>query len=166
MPYAHFQIPCQGGEGEDALNTFLKRHRVLKVEKHFIAAGGDSFWAYHVQFEQTASVGGGGGGGASASAAPSGPKKGMVDYKERLSEADFALFLKLKDWRKSRAGADGVEAYNVFTNAQLAEIATQRCATLASLKQVPGVGVGRVERYGAAVLELLQTSAGTPAPTA
>ncbi len=165
MPYAHFQIPCQGGDGEDALNSFLKRHRVLKVEKHFVAAGGDSFWAYQVQYEQTASVGGGGSGGA-VSAAPSGPRKGMVDYKERLSEADFALFLQLKDWRKSRAETDGVEAYNVFTNAQLAEIAVQRCATLAALKQVPGVGEGRVEKYGAAVMDLLQKLAGTAAATA
>lgn len=158
MPYAHFQIPCQGGDGEDALNGFLKRHRVLKMEKHFVAAGVDSFWAYQVQYEQTAPAGGGSSSGTAS--APAGSKKGMVDYKEKLSEADFALFLQLKDWRKTRAEADGVEAYNVFTNAQLAEIAMQRCATLAALKQVPGVGDGRVEKYGAAVLDLLKELGG------
>lgn len=45
MPYQHFQIPCAGGEAETELNRFLQERRILKVEKQFVAAGVDSFWA-------------------------------------------------------------------------------------------------------------------------
>ncbi len=159
MPYRHFQVPCSGGEVEEALNRFLQQSRVLKVEKQFVAAGSDSFWAYQVHHED---------GQAARSAAPGISdvnRKGMVDYKALLSEADFTLFLKLKEWRKERAQKDGVEAFTIFTNAQLADIAHRRCANLAALKEISGIGEGRVEKYGAPVLDLVKESPPAPQST-
>lgn len=49
MPYRHFQVPYSGGEVEEVMTRFLHQHRVLKVEKQFVATGLDSFWAYPVQ---------------------------------------------------------------------------------------------------------------------
>lgn len=57
MPYAHFQIPGYGGEPEERLNGFLSSHRILKVEKHFVAAGSESYWAYQVEYGESASAG-------------------------------------------------------------------------------------------------------------
>ena len=50
--------------------------------------------------------------------------KQRVDYKEVLSPADFALFAKLRDWRKATAEQEGIPVYAVLTNEQLAAIAT------------------------------------------
>jgi superfamily II DNA helicase RecQ len=47
-------------------------------------------------------------------------------------------------------------AYAVFTNEQLAEIAKARCATLADLGKIEGIGPARVEKYGEAVLTNLR----------
>ena len=55
-----------------------------------MAAGAESFWAYLVHYAA---------GEPSGSAAA---KKPLVDYRELLGEGDFALYLKLRDWRKER----------------------------------------------------------------
>lgn len=154
MPYRHFQVPCSGGETEEAFNRFLSQHRVLKVEKEFVPAGQDSFWAYQVHYDANAAARGGPGTPGTGIADVN--KKGMVDYKALLNDADFTLYLRLKEWRKERAQRDGVEAFTVFTNAQLADIAQRRCATLEALKEISGVGEGRVEKYGASMLALLK----------
>ena len=50
----------------------------------------------------------------------------------------------------------GVPAYVVFHDATLAELARMRPQTEAALAQISGVGTRKLERYGAALLELLQ----------
>jgi superfamily II DNA helicase RecQ len=154
MPYRHFQIPCSGGEIEAAMTQFLNQHRVLKVEKQFVEAGLDSFWAYQIHYDD-----------ALKPALPPGisvaGKKGLIDYKAILNGADFSLFLKLKEWRKARAGKDAVEPFTIFTNAQLADVAQRRCATLEALREISGIGDARIERYADAVLGLMKEA---PAP--
>jgi len=131
------------------MTIFLNQHRVLKVEKQFVAAGLDSFWAYQVHYDDQAKA-------ATPPFNISDPtKKGMIDYKATLNEADFALFLKLKDWRKERAQKDAVEPFTIFTNAQLADVAQKRCTTLEALREIPGIGEARMEKYGADVLKLV-----------
>lgn len=150
MPYRHFQVPCSGGEVEATMTTFLHTHRVLKVEKQFVAAGLDSFWAYQVHYDDVPKPGPASGGISDPA------KKGMIDYKTVLNEADFNLFLKLKDWRKERAQKDAMEPFTIFTNAQLADVAQKRCATLEALREISGIGGARSEKYGAEVLLLVK----------
>ncbi len=145
---------------EEAFNRFLCQHRVLKVEKEFVPAGQDSFWAYQVHYDVAGTARGAMGAPGIADVS----KKGMVDYKAVLKEADFNLFLKLKEWRKERAERDGVEAFTVFTNAQLADIAQRRCDSLQALKEISGVGEGRVEKYGMPLLSLLKELTGSKPP--
>ncbi len=47
-------------------------------------------------------------------------------------------------------------AYVVFHDATLAELARSRPLTEAALAQISGLGRRKLERYGAALLELLQ----------
>jgi len=61
-----------------------------------------------------------------------------------LSQEDFALFVKLRDWRKQAASLEAVPVYTIFTNEQLAAIAQKRTATLSDLKTINGVGESRV----------------------
>jgi superfamily II DNA helicase RecQ len=75
------------------------------------------------------------------------------------------VFARLRALRKERADADGVPAYAVFTNDQLAEMVQHRAVTAAALREIAGVGEARAEKYGAAFLAVL-TEAALPAVVA
>jgi superfamily II DNA helicase RecQ len=82
--------------------------------------------------------------------------RGKVDYKEVLNADDFAVFARLRVWRKDVAQQEGIPLYTVFTNEQLAQIVQQRVQTKADLQANAGVGDARVEKYGPRLLEVLQ----------
>jgi ATP-dependent DNA helicase RecQ len=65
------------------------------------------------------------------------------------------LFDKLRDWRRAEAQAQSVPAYVIFQDRTLVEIAAVRPRSLDQLASVPGVGRTKLERYGGAVLGLI-----------
>jgi ATP-dependent DNA helicase RecQ len=67
-----------------------------------------------------------------------------------------ALFQTLRAWRLQVAREHGVSAYTVFHDATLEEIARRRPGSTDELRAVTGVGAVKLERYGAAVLDLIQ----------
>jgi DNA helicase II / ATP-dependent DNA helicase PcrA len=69
-------------------------------------------------------------------------------------DADDPLFARLRTWRLATAKEQGVPAYVVFSDATLQAIAARKPASVAELAGVPGVGAVKLDRYGAAVLEL------------
>ncbi|HXW46710.1 MAG TPA: ATP-dependent DNA helicase UvrD2 [Streptosporangiaceae bacterium] len=90
----------------------------------------------------------GGRGGAGA--------KGGRDRRKPAAGADpdDPVFVRLRAWRLVTAREQSVPAYVVFSDATLQAIAARRPATMAQLAGVPGVGAVKLDRYGAAVLEL------------
>jgi ATP-dependent DNA helicase RecQ len=66
------------------------------------------------------------------------------------------LFQALRAWRLQVAREHGVPAYTVFHDATLEEIARRRPGSTEELGDVSGVGAIKLERYGAAVLDLVQ----------
>jgi superfamily II DNA helicase RecQ len=125
------------------LNRFLTAHRILAVDRHVTRDGGASVWAVCVSYEP-----------AGASGAPAG-RRSKVDYREVLSEADFMLYARLRSLRKEIAEREGVPLYSLFTNDQMAEMVTRRVSSIGALREIPGIGEGRVEKYGAAFLAAL-----------
>jgi ATP-dependent DNA helicase RecQ len=77
--------------------------------------------------------------------------------------AHLALFETLRAWRLQVAREHGVPAYTVFHDATLEEIARRRPGSTEELRAVSGVGAVKLERYGPAVLELVQGA--QPGPT-
>ncbi|HYH33635.1 MAG TPA: UvrD-helicase domain-containing protein [Nocardioides sp.] len=71
---------------------------------------------------------------------------------------DEALFERLREWRRARAGEEAVPAYVVFTDATLQLIAEHRPASEKALLAISGVGRAKLERYGVDVLDLLARS--------
>jgi ATP-dependent DNA helicase RecQ len=69
---------------------------------------------------------------------------------------DAARFERLRALRRRLADAEGVPAYIVFSDAVLRAMAARAPRTTGELLEVPGVGPVKLERYGAAFLELLQ----------
>ncbi|MCP5045386.1 MAG: hypothetical protein GY944_30530, partial [bacterium] len=55
-------------------------------------------------------------------------------------------------WRKERAGHDGFPPYIIFSNRELAAIATLAPPTTTALQEIDGIGPAKAERYGKAVL--------------
>lgn len=155
-----FAIPAlHPGDAQHEVNAFCAAHRVVSIERQFVAAGSGSYWALCVVVAT-------GSGPLPASlkvadrraAARTSAAAQRVDYKDVLTAGEFALYAALRAWRKTAAEMEGVPIYGVFTNEQLAEIARRRVDTLTALGGIDGIGPARLERYGAAVLAIVQTA--------
>lgn len=74
-----------------------------------------------------------------------------------LTPAQEQLYALLRDWRATRAKADGVPPYLVAHNASLRAIAQQHPAISVAddLARIPQLGRRKIERYGAELLALL-----------
>jgi len=145
MKMQFFTIPTFDPQAAtDALNAFLAAHRVVHVERHFVAEGANSVWSICVSYME----------GDGRPAADRRQQK-KVDYRDTLSETQCAVFAKLRTLRKTLADQEGVPAYALFTNEQLADMVRRRVQSLAGFTDIDGVGQARVEKYGEAFLRLL-----------
>ena len=69
---------------------------------------------------------------------------------------DPAVLDALKLWRREQAQRQGVPPYVVFHDRTLLELAQRRPASPAELAEIGGIGAAKLERYGAALLAVLQ----------
>jgi superfamily II DNA helicase RecQ len=116
------------------LDAHRQRQRVVSIEKYFVPDSSSSMWAVCVSYvdgprEFTPKKGG-----------------GRVDYREGLNDADFAIFAKLRTLRKTLSDHEGVPAYALFTNEQLAEMVRRQVSSVTAMQQIEGVGPARVEK--------------------
>jgi superfamily II DNA helicase RecQ len=145
MPFKLITVPIRDpGEAEEELNAFLRGHRVLSVSRRFVDAGVSSFWCFCIDYSEKP-----------GSSSVSGGHRARIDYKEVLKPEEFTVFAKLRDLRKELAQAESVPMYTIFTNEQLAKMVQNRAASQADLEKVPGIGEGRVAKYGSRILEVL-----------
>jgi len=131
------------------LNRFLSGHRILVVQREFIQNGSASCWAFCVEYLDS------GGGGQSYPI-----RKDRVDYKSVLPPAQFAAFARMRECRKELAMKDGLPAFAVCTDEQLAAMAKAEVLTKTELLNVEGFGEGKEAKYGEA---LIAAHAGTRA---
>ena len=66
------------------------------------------------------------------------------------------LLEQLKAWRMEQAREQSVPAFVIFHDRTLAEIAAARPADMDALGAISGIGAKKIERYGAALLDLVQ----------
>jgi ATP-dependent DNA helicase RecQ len=71
------------------------------------------------------------------------------------AQIDASLFARLKAWRSGQAREQSVPAYVIFHDSTLAAIAAERPRDLDALAGISGIGAKKLERYGAALLEVL-----------
>jgi len=84
-----------------------------------------------------------------------------VAVKTLVSDEDAPLLSALKAKRRALAEAQSVPAYIIFNDRTLIEMAETRPTNLDQMAQISGVGAKKLERYGAAFLEVI---AGETAP--
>ena len=146
MKYKFFHIPAGDFHSAEAeLNTFCSQHRIVSVEKQFVANGDNSCWSLCLEWVDHE-------GPLPKASIP----RSKVDYKEVLNKEDFTLFAELRQLRKEVAEREGVPPYVVFTNEQLADIVRLRVSTKAALLKLKGVGKGRVDKYGGLFLARME----------
>ena len=83
--------------------------------------------------------------------------------KALVAEEDAPLLSALKAKRRALAEAAKVPAYVIFPDRTLIEMAETRPATLDQMARINGVGAKKLERYGAAFLEVINGEAAEPA---
>jgi len=149
LQYKFFIIPIKDLDAaEESFNRFLRTVRLLSTDRKFVENGENSFWALSVEYLDSQKSEGSTGKGAG--------RFKKIDYREILSPEDFALYAKLRDWRKSTGEKESVPLYTIFTNEQLAKMAQQKIKTLAELGALTGIGVARVDKYGSNILAVIQ----------
>jgi len=147
MQYKFFRISAvMPDEAAEDFNRFLRRNRVLNVNREFVSQGENSYWALAVEYLS----------GENGTPVDKKPRpRNRVDYRELLNSEDFALFVRLREWRKETSEQEAVPVYTIFTNEQLATISQQRVKGRNQLAEIDGVGKGRLDKYADAVLEII-----------
>jgi ATP-dependent DNA helicase RecQ len=91
------------------------------------------------------------------------PRRTGRKARVRAEEAGSPLFEALRAKRREIASASGVPPYVIFHDSTLREMAALRPASLAAMAELPGVGAAKLERYGAAFLEVIREAEHAPA---
>jgi ATP-dependent DNA helicase RecQ len=81
-----------------------------------------------------------------------------------LDPAAAERFERLRRWRLEEARSQGVPPYVIFHDATLAAIAAAAPSSGTELSRIPGMGTKKMERYGTALLELLEGAPAAPGP--
>lgn len=80
-----FSVPVIQNDSEtDTLNAFLRSHRIVSIEKHLITSDPNCMWAFCIQYYEN---------GVEPSKTG---QKTKVDYKQVLTEEQFAVFQRLR----------------------------------------------------------------------
>jgi superfamily II DNA helicase RecQ len=141
---------------DGALSNFLSDKELLRWESHFFERKNEYFWTVLVEYRLA----------VTAAAGPIGkPEKSKDErYKELLTDNDWPLFNRLREWRAERSKAEGVPPYIICTNTQLAKITVMRPSSLNALQSIEGIGRAKSEKYGTEILQLI-ASYGAPEAT-
>ncbi|MFO1012962.1 MAG: DNA helicase RecQ [Caulobacteraceae bacterium] len=82
-------------------------------------------------------------------------RKGKKRDSAPVSPSDAPLFEALRAWRRAEAARQSVPPYVIFHDQTLADIAKARPGSRSRLLDIDGVGQGKLDRYGEAVLEIV-----------
>ena len=141
IQFTVFQITeANKAEEQEALNAFLRSHCVLTVET--VAFPAVSGWGYNVKYMDGAPQ-------AVGSRVP----RDRVDYMEVLTPDQFRRFYAYRNRRKNISEDDGIAAFEVLTDSQMAKLAKMESPTRADMEKIRGVGSKRVAKFADRLLD-------------
>ncbi len=83
---------------------------------------------------------------------------GMAGDGSGAGDNTNAVFEALRGWRRDMAKEHGVPAYTIFHDSTLLELADRLPSSLEELRGITGIGATKLERYGLALLEVMQNA--------
>lgn len=131
-----FTIPVgDSGTATQEMNAFLRANKILEVENKLISNEHGAYWCFCVRYIERAY--------------PDAEEKKAVkvDYRKVLDDATFQKFSKLREIRKKIAGEEGISAFIIFTDEELAELAKLDEITEKAMLSLKGIGEKKVERF-------------------
>ena len=137
MQIKTFFIPVTSPErSESDANRFLRSHRVLRTERHFVPTDG-GFWAVLVEYAD----------GDPVAEAPPVERREKKDYAKVLSAEEYRRYEIYRERRKQLATQYAVPAYVIFSNDELAILARQPQLNAATVKNVKGIAPSHLNDY-------------------
>ena len=131
-----FTMPAYGGEAaEEEINKFLRSHRVLQLERHYVADNG-GYWAMLIEYADGDPV---------AEAPPQG--RSRKDPTEGMTDEEKMRFSVYRDVRKVVSQRRAIPPYLVFTNEELAILARLPVVNEETTKDIKGIGPQRLKDY-------------------
>jgi len=146
-----FSVPLDSDVAPDRerkLNDFLGATNVKRVFASLADHPGGPLWSVLFFYEEAAQV--------TQKTLPSPdptPEPNIVLTREQVQS-----IVALKKWRADAAAQEGVPLYMVAQKRWLEEIVRMPATTLDDLKKVRGLGDWRVQKYGAKIVEILNTA--------
>jgi superfamily II DNA helicase RecQ len=129
-----YTIPIPGGESlTEDMNVFLRSKKILQVTDNVVSNDLGAHWCFCIKYLDDAGS----------------LQRQKVDYRYILDDASFQRFSRMREIRKELAKSEAIPAYNIFTDEELAGLAKIEDLTIASMRNVRGVGEKKVEKYGA-----------------
>ncbi len=121
---------------DDELRSFLLNKHVHTISPHFFQINGTPYWSVFVEYDPLLTT--------------ESPAADALDEPER------ALYKKFQEWRKDKAGQEGVPVYIVATNKQLIAVVRHAPRSLEALRQVRGFGKKKLVKYGDEILTMIR----------
>lgn len=127
------------------MNNFLATHKVVEVTQAFSE---NAYWTFCVRY----TLGAADNNGSLTKGNVSSQKK--IDYKSVLSDEEFVRFSAMRSIRKKLADDDGIPAFAVFTDAELAGFSKLEELSVSSLTNISGVSKQRAQNYGEKLISM------------
>ena len=157
-----FSVPLGSEEALDRerkLNDFLGATNVKRIFANLANQPEGSMWSVLFFYEDGAPV---------TQKTPASPVEAAIadrrtsdaplDPGTPLTGEQVRWIVALKKWRADAAALEGVPLYMVAQNKWLEDIVRMPVKTLDDLKKVRGLGEWRVQKYGAKIVEILNTA--------
>lgn len=128
-----FTIPILGGEWiVEELNKFLRAKKILGIESQLVSDNTGTYWSFCVRYLD----------GLDQLSKP------RIDYREQLDPDRFGRFANMRELRKKIAQEEGVPAFAIFTDEELAKFAAFEKLTIQNMQSVKGIGEKKIQKYG------------------
>jgi superfamily II DNA helicase RecQ len=131
---------CQADQAK--LNAFLDSVEVKLTSTNFVTTGTVDFWSVVIFF--------------SAKQLKK-DKTAEVFSEQQLSQEEALVFQALKTWRNDLARRLEWSSFRICHNSHLLAVAKSKPETLEALESIPGFGKTRTEKYGDAILSVLNS---------
>jgi len=136
----------EGGETE-ALNKFLRTHKILQVQQQLVQKDQSAAWYFSVQYMENSEM-----------QENNRSFKTAGNPEENLSADELAVYIRLKEARAKIADEEKIKRFIVFSNEELSKMAKLPELTADKVNETEGIAKSKKEKYAAKLLEIYEQS--------